>query len=270
MNRETLLESSATSSSVSLSKPIEIYVFVDPLCMNSWALQPLLRRLQVEYERYFTLKIVLHTSLAKTNSCCIVNMDDAKACKKNHPAFPSIALKAAEFQGKRAAFRFLSKLFEYTYLKKRNVLSFSVLVEIAESLGLDVDEFILDFSSHHVLRSLQVDLHLANEMEVEDAPSFVFFNENIEDEGLKVNGLHSYDIYEQILEEMVGHEITPDAPPTLDELFMRFDSLATNEIAEIYNIPEKSAERELKKQLLLQKIERMPLSDMTLWRKRIN
>ena len=124
-------------------------------------------------------------------------------------------MKAAEFQGKRAGYRFISKLFEYAYLKKRNVLSFSVLVEIAESLCLDVDEFVRDFSSNHVLHSLQVDLHLANEMEVEDAPSFVFFNENIEDEGLKVNGLHSYEIYEQILEEMVGYEITPDAPPII-------------------------------------------------------
>ncbi|MCG7344639.1 DsbA family protein [Sporosarcina sp. ACRSL] len=256
------------TTSAPLSKPIEIYVFVDPLCTNSWALQPLLRRLQVEYERYFTMKIVLRTSLTKTNLGCFVNSNDAEACDKNHPAFPSIALKAAEFQGKRAGFRFLSKLFEYAYLKKRNVLSYSVLVEIAESICLDVDEFVLDFSSHHVVRSLQVDLHLANEMEVEDAPSFVFFNENIEDEGLKVNGLHSYEIYEQILEEMVGYEITPDAPPTLDELFQLFDSLSTKEIADIYNIPEKAAERELKKLLLLQKIERLPLSNMTLWRKR--
>ena len=56
----------------------------------------------------------------------------------------------------------------------------------------------------------------------------------------------------------------------LDELFQRFDALSTKEIAEIYNIPEKSAERELKKQLLLQKIERLPLTqtNMTLWRKR--
>ncbi len=269
MTPETLLESNATSSA-SLSKPIEIYVFVDPLCTNSWALQPLLRRLQVEYERYFTLKIVLRTSLAKINSCCSVNLNDADACANNHPAFPSIALKAAEFQGKRAGYRFISKLFEYAYLKKRNVLSFSVLVEIAESLRLDVDEFVRDFSSNHVLHSLQVDLHLANEMEVEDAPSFVFFNENIEDEGLKVNGLHSYEIYEQILEEMVGYTITPDAPPMLDELFQRFDALSTKEIAEIYNIPVKSAERELKKQLLLQKIEMLPLThtNMTLWRKR--
>lgn len=267
MNQETILANSITSS-VPLSKPIEIYVFVDPLCSKSWALQPLLRKLQVEYERYFTLKIALLTSLPKMNLSYFGNRDDVTSCDKHHPAFPSIAMKAAEFQGKRAGFRFLSKIFEYTYLKSRNVLSFSVLVEIAENLGLDVDEFVLDFSSPHVMRSLQVDLYLANEMEVVDAPSFVFFNENIEDEGLKVNGLHSYEIYEQILEEMVGYSITPDAPPTLPELFGRFDSLATKEIAEIYHIPEKSAERELKKQLLLQNLERLPFKDRTLWRRR--
>lgn len=268
MNRETMLENCVTPTA-SLSKPIEVYAFVDPLCSKSWALQPLLRKLQIEYEKYFTLKIVLRTSLPKMNLTCLNDKNDLTACDKHHPAFPSIAMKAAEFQGKRAGFRFLSKLYEYTYVKSRNVLSFSVLVEIAENLGLDVDEFILDFSSHNVVRSLQVDLYLANEMEVDDAPSFVFFNENIEDEGLKVNGLHSYEIYVQILEEMVGNPITPDAPPSLDDLFQRFDTLATKEIAEIYHIPEKSAERELKKQLLMQKIERLPMNNMTLWRKRI-
>ncbi|MDN4606865.1 DsbA family protein [Sporosarcina sp. F6_3S_P_2] len=268
MNRDTIMENSVTSSA-SLSKPIEIYAFVDPLCSKCWALQPLLRKLQVEYERYFTLRIVLRSSLPKMNLTNLSNRcDDVKSCDKTHPSFPSIAMKAAEFQGKRAGFRFLSKLFEYTYLKSRNVLSFSVLVEIAEKLGLDVDEFILDFSSHNVLRSLQVDLYLANEMEVDIAPSFVFFNENIEDEGLKVNGLHSYEIYEQILEEMVGYPIDPDTPPPLDDLFKRFDSLATKEVAEIYHISEKSAERELKKQLLQQNLERQPFNNVTLWRKR--
>ena len=109
--------------------------------------------------------------------------------RKRILSFPSLAIKAAEFQGKRAGFRFLSKMFEYSYLKSRNVTSFSVLVEIAEHLLLDVDEFIRDFSSQNVLRSLQVDLYMAKEMEVDQAPTFVFFNENIEDEGLKVSGL---------------------------------------------------------------------------------
>ena len=95
-------------------------------------------------------------------------------------------------------------MFEYSFLKSRNVTSFSVLIEIARKANLDVDEFIRDFSSKNVLRSLQVDLYMAKEMEVEQAPTFVFFNENIEDEGLKVSGLYAYEVYEQILEELLG------------------------------------------------------------------
>ncbi len=48
---------------------------------------------------------------------------------------------------------------------------------------------------------------MAKEMEVDKAPTFVFFNENIEDEGLKVSGLYEYEVYEQILEELVGEPI---------------------------------------------------------------
>ncbi|MCZ2258986.1 DsbA family protein [Sporosarcina sp. G11-34] len=251
-----------------LNRPIEIYLFIDPLCVDCWSLQPILRKLQIDYERIFTLRIALRTSLPTLNLQPSPCKDSSDTCDKTHASFPSIAIKAAEFQGKRAGLRFLSKMLEYSYLKSRNITSFSVLLEIAEKIHLDIDEFTKDFSSHNVLRSLQVDLYMAKEMEVDKAPTFVFFNENIEDEGLKVSGLYEYDIYEQILEELIGQSIIPDNPPPLDDLFGRFDTLATKEIAEIYNISESSAERELKKRLLQQHVERLPFQDVTLWRKK--
>lgn len=125
-----------------------------------------------------------------------------------------------------------------------------------------------DFVSKQVQRALQVDLYIAKEMEVEQAPTFVFFNENIEDAGLKVSGLYAYSIYEQIIRELIDQSILPDPPPALDDLFKRFDTLATKEIAEIYNITEKSAERELKKRLLQQEVERLMMQEVTLWRKK--
>lgn len=250
------------------TRPIELYVFVDPTCDDCWLLQPILRRLQVDYGRYFTLRVILRTSLPTMNLPCTTIENQKDPCEKAHASFPSIAIKAAEFQGKRAGFRFLSKIFEHSFLKAENVTSFSVLVEIAQSLSLDVGEFIKDFSSKNVHRSLQIDLYMAKEMEVDQAPTFVFFNENIEDEGLKISGLYSYDVYEQILEELVGQSISPDTPPPLEYLFGRFDTLATKEIAEIYGIPEKSAERELKKRLLQQNVERLSFQDTTLWRKK--
>lgn len=266
MNRRTLLENPVNPATC--IRPVELYVFIDPLCGDCWSLQPLLRKLQVEYDRYFTLRIVLRTSLPKMNLQCIEKNKDELACEKVHPSFPSIAVKTAEFQGKRAGFRFLSKMLEYSFLKSRNVTSFSVLLEIAHKLNLDVDEFTRDFSSKNVLRSLQVDLYMAKEMEVDNAATFVFFNENIEDEGLKVSGLYDYEVYEQILEELIGGPILPDIPPPLEDLFQRFDTLSTKEIANIYSISEKSAERELKKRLLQQHVERVFFQDITLWRKK--
>ncbi|WJY28930.1 MULTISPECIES: DsbA family protein [Sporosarcina] len=271
MNHRTLAE--AEHGQLTSPRPIELYVFLDPLCHDCWALQPILRRLQVEYDRYFTLRIGLLTSLPKMNyNVTAIEEDEGTDGRdplaKSHPAFPSIAIKAAEFQGKRAGFRFLTKLFEYSFLKSRNVKSFPVLVEIAEKLQLDKEEFISDFFSRNVLQSLQVDLHLAKEMEVEKSPTFVFFNENIEDEGLMVDGSYSYDIYEQILEELSGTAIERECAPSLEALFTRFEMLATSEIADIYGMTEKESERELKKLLLKQEVERVVINDTVLWRKR--
>lgn len=268
MNYLTVTDSTLHSSAS--AKPIEMYAFIDPFCKECWSLQPLLRKLQVEYDQYFTLRIVLRIPMPKLNFPCTNNSNDPKACSRAHPSFPSIAVKAAEFQGKRAGFRFLSSLFEFSFLKSRDVSSYSVLLEIAERLHLDIDEFISDFTSEAVLHALQVDFYLGQEMQVDEAPTFVFFNSNIEDEGLKVSGLYEYEIYEQILEELTGERLIPDSPPPLDDLFTRFDMLTTKEVAEIYQVAEKDAERELKKKLLQQQVERIPFNDRTLWRKKTN
>lgn len=35
-----------------LKKPVEIYVFVDPLCPECWSLEPILKKLAIEYGRF--------------------------------------------------------------------------------------------------------------------------------------------------------------------------------------------------------------------------
>lgn len=248
------------------SRPLELYVFIDPNCHDCWQLQPILRRLQIDYERYFTLRVILRTPLTSLNGTCKQSTEQCETMQ--HPAFPSIAIKAAEFQGKRASFKFTSKLFEYLYLKNENVHTFDNLLTIAKSVNLDIDEFTRDFHSKNVHRALQIDLYMAQEMEVFEAPTFVFFNGNIEDEGLKISGLYSYHIYEQIIEELIGQSIFPDTPPPLEELFKRFDLLATKEVAEIYQTSIQHAERELKKRVLQQSLERITLNNTTMWKRK--
>src|SRR5699024_4740872 len=42
-----------------MQKPVEIYVFIDLLCPECWSLESYLRKISVEYGRYFTLRPIL-------------------------------------------------------------------------------------------------------------------------------------------------------------------------------------------------------------------
>ncbi len=250
------------------NKPIEMYIFLDPLCSICWDMQPILRKLQVEYGQYFTIRTVLSTQLNKLNTVCHMS-DDSKKLNypiQEHSALPSIAFKAAEFQGKKAAQRFLDKIQEYFFLQTKNVTSYSVLKELAIEANLDIEEFICDFQSNECARSFQSDLSISREMEVNSFPTIVFFNENIEDEGIKVSGIYPYNIYVQILQEMLYDVPKKQNPPRLEKLFERFNSVTTSEVADYYNLTEQQAECELKKLVLLQKIERIKLPNLVLWR----
>ena len=250
------------------NKPIELYIFIDPLCPEAFTMQATLRKLQVEYEHYFTWRYVLSTELTSLN--CLSNR--TKGCVSGaelditHPVLPSIAIKAAELQGKRAGTRYLTKLQEIAALKTRNVNSHATLLDIAQEINLDMNEFTVDFGSKEAAHAFQCDLYITREMEVEEIPSIVFFNECIEDEGLKVSGSYNYEVYEHILQQLLDEEMVRQPLPTMDELFNRFNTLTTAEVAEIYSIDHTVAERELKKRMLQQKVERIMNDDITLWR----
>lgn len=147
-------------------------------------------------------------------------------------------------------------------------MSHAALTEIAFEVQLDMNEFTVDFGSKEAAHAFQCDLYITREMEVDEVPSIVFFNENVEDEGLKVSGLYNYEVYEHILQEMIQEQLVRQPLPSLDELFIRFQTLTTAEVAAIYQIAESVAERELKKRMLQQKIERLMKDDIALWRQK--
>ncbi|ANU13746.1 GTP pyrophosphokinase domain-containing protein [Planococcus halocryophilus Or1] len=250
---------------VNTFKPMELYVFVDPLNPECWELQGVIRKLQIEYGHYFSMRTVLSTQLFNLNKSILsANIDTENL---THPVLPSVAIKAAELQGKRSGNRFLHKLQEHLFLQSKDVSSYSVLLEIAEEAELDQEEFKSDFHSVHTAKAFQCDLQITREMEINEVPSIVFFNECIEDEGVKISGLYSYDVYQTILQEMMGEEnLNRQTPPPLDDLFTKYTTMATREIASIYNISEQAAECELKKQVLQQKIERISMPKETLWK----
>ncbi|GGJ69902.1 putative DsbA family dithiol-disulfide isomerase [Anoxybacillus voinovskiensis] len=267
-------------------KPLEIYLFIDPLCPECWALEPVIKKLLIEYGRFFTLKHVLSGKLAtlnirkkqkfealahtweRTASRSGMSCDGSLWLENPIPApyAASIAIKAAELQGKRAGIRFLRKLQEVLFLEKQNISDVSVLVECAKSVELDIDEFLKDLHSNSAAKAFQCDLKITAEMDVQEVPTLVFFNENIEEEGIKISGCYPYSIYVELINDMLGFRPEPAPPPPLELFLQYFKFVATKEIAVVYDLDIQEVETEMKKLQLKQIVEKVPVKYGTFWR----
>lgn len=267
-------------------KPLEIYMFIDPLCPECWSLEPIVKKLQIEYGKYFSIKHVLSGRLANLNVSKKKNYEhiaelwektasrtgmscDGTLWLENpveSPHIVSIAIKAAELQGRRAGIRFLRKLQEVLFLEKQDISSFNVLIDCAQSLHLDVEEFLADLRSDSAAKAFQCDLIITSEMEVQEIPTLVFFNENVEDEGIKITGSYPYEIYVEVLEEMLAERPVQAEPPPLEKFMQCFNLVASKEIALVYNMPIARVEHEMKKLLLKQQVEQIHAKYGTFWR----
>jgi predicted DsbA family dithiol-disulfide isomerase len=267
-------------------KPLELYMFIDPLCPECWALEPIIKKLMIEYGRYFSIKHVLSGRLATLNMAKKQNLESmadlwektasrsGMSCDGNlwlenpisSPHLASIAIKAAELQGRRAGIRFLRKLQEVLFLEKQNVSSLEILTKCAKTVGLDVDEFISDVHSESAAKALQCDLKITTEMEVQEIPTLVFFNEHIEEEGIKITGNYPYEVYEQILEEMLMKKPERSVLPPLEVFLQYFKFVASQEIAVVYNLTVNEVEKEMKKLQLKQVVEQIPVKYGMFWK----
>ncbi|WP_307794999.1 ClpXP adapter SpxH family protein [Alkalihalobacillus sp. BA299] len=284
-------EPSVSKENNCVKKPLEIYIFIDPLCPECWAFEPMLKKLQVEYGKYFKIRYFVAGSLeywnkpqAKTEETKKLE-EIAKSWEKTasrtgmscdgdlwfedpitSPYTASIAIKAAEMQGQFAAMKFLRRLRELLFLDKKNISKEDVLIECANKAGLDVDEFIRDLHSEGAVKALQCDVKMTKELSVDYSPTFVFFNDNIEDEGLKVTGFYPYEIFVEIIQQLLGYSPEPSPSITLEEFLSCYSFVATKEVAVVFNISIQEAERKLKRMMLQQQVERVPVKHGTFWR----
>ncbi|MGI1799919.1 ClpXP adapter SpxH family protein [Priestia sp. TRN 1309] len=267
-------------------KPLEIYVFVDPLCPECWALEPILKKLQIEYGQLLSLKHVLGGNLQQLNIGAQQRFEHiAKSWEKtgsrsgmscdgnlwlenpiDTPYAASIAIKAAGLQGKKQGIRFLRRLQEVVFLEKQNVTEESVLIQCAKHVGLDVNEFVKDLHSDYAAKAFQCDLKITSEMDVDEIPTLVFFNEKVEEEGIKISGYYSYETYVHIIKEMLEIDPDPACLPPLRSFLSYFQFVASKEVAVVYGLSLEEAEKELKKLQLQQIVERVPVKYGTFWR----
>ncbi|RYL90266.1 DsbA family protein [Sporolactobacillus sp. THM19-2] len=264
---------------------IEILEFIDPLCPECWGLEPAMKKFILEYHDYFKLRAVLTTKHDTANQyqfsqvkkmaeswdkcahmtgmCC-----DSNVWLENPPSpyAIAIAIKAAEFQGSTAGNRFLRRIREQVFLEKKGLNRFEELQDVARLAKLNVEEFSNDFHSCRSIKALQADRRLANEMSITELPALLFTNLCTDDEAIKISGQYDYDVYVQILEDLLGYTPNPAPHPPLSEYFRLQLYLTTPEVAVVYDWSEEKALKELRKMQLLQIIEPVTIKSGEYWR----
>src|SRR5699024_2802599 len=144
-------------------------------------------------------------------------------------SFPwiGLAIKAAELQGIRAGRSFLQKMQINFFLKNQDIVDQSVLIRCANEANIDVHEFKKDLFSEAAKKAFQCDLKIKKEMGVEETPSIVVFNQDVEDHGIKISGIHCYHVYLQVLQEMLQYKPIPAVKPPLKD-FLAFYNVVSN------------------------------------------
>lgn len=246
-----------TNTMLSPVGKIEIYSFFDPFNEDCFKLSAILSKLRIEYSQYVQIRHILNPSIKVLTKCqaqSTSNLDNI-----------ALAYKAAELQGRFRAERFIH-LIQNEIIPKRDIITEQMVKDCVCNAGLDYDVFIEDLQDKKLTESLKVDLHIAREMDIANAPSLVFFSENVHEEGLKVEGLYPYHIYTYIINELVSAPIEKALPPQLETYIQTHKLVTIEELLTIYEWPEKVLRKELKKLVLQQKIEKLDYPYGEFWR----
>ncbi|MGV3243568.1 protease adaptor protein YjbH [Staphylococcus sp. 11261D007BR] len=256
-----LMDSCREDSNLSPVNKIEIYSFFDPFSRDSFKLSAVLSKLRIEYQQYIRIRHILNPSLRVLTKCQAQSTSDRDNI--------ALAFKAAELQGRARAQRFMH-LIQNEIIPKRDIVTEDMIAKCIINAGLDYDVYQDDLTNGKLRESLKVDLHIAREMEVEMAPSLVFFNEDIQEEGLKVEGLYPYHIYTYILNEMMGTTLEKNLPPKLIDYIQQKQLVTEEELLTIYEWPEKTLQKELKKLKLQQKVEKLTYPSGEFWKSKMS
>lgn len=245
------------------SKPIVIYSFVNLTCHKCWKLEPYLKKLLLEYGKFFTVRpVISHNTLhlIKQNSSKNKHGDHRNAVSN-----PLISVKAAGLQGNRAGRSFLRNIQQAFFIKKQNIYDIDTIMDCAKRSQLDLAEFKSDLNSLTAHNAFQCDIKIANEMDVNQLPTLVFFSQIVEEHSFKVSGIQTYDTYVFMLKEMLKKNPKPTKKPSIEKFLQYYKVVEVNEIAIIYDLTVEEAILKLKELQLMQKAKQVEHNNHHIW-----
>ena len=251
---------------------VEVAYHTDPACPWCWALEPVVRKLMVEYEGKLEWNFVMG-GLARSlpNEPALragaieewLRVSDVTQApldpllwvdgpiESTYPA--SMAVKAAAEAAEDRGYRYLRRLREGLMCERRKLDRVEALVEEARGAGLDVERFRLALRSHAITEAFAADLERTERLAetvtgaVERAsrgvggaplPTLVFAGAD------PVTGFQSYEAY-RAAADAAGAEPAGRAPLGVAEAVAIFGRVTTPEVELLCELPGPRAAAEL-------------------------
>ncbi len=270
-------------------KPLQVLYFTDPVCSTCWIIQPLLRKLQLEYGKYLEIKYCMggllpswegyNRGMIKQPSDAAKHWEDV--CKQyeipldgdvwfedplpsSYP--PSIAFKAAQMQDNDKAILFLRRIKEMLFLEKKNIIKWEYLEKAAFETGLDSARLRRDFDGQ-AQELFRADLELASDLSIRVFPTLIFSDG--EKQLSRLAGYHPYERFESIILKLVPDARKESIIADPYRLFETFYSMTDKEFSMISNIPTDEARKQLMSLFEEGIIDRYESKNGTIWTKRL-
>jgi putative protein-disulfide isomerase len=229
--------------------PVRLRYHTDPACPASWAAEPPLRRLIVEFGADLSITYVMGGLAREYGAPYEARVMEwlEHADRSGMPFDPllwsegpirstypaCIAVKAAAEQGPEAEGRYLRALREGLMCFRRKLDGKEALVEEARGAGLDVARFRIDLDSHAILEAFGADLD-ARRAHARELP-FVVVGDRVLGPG---------DDWRAALVEAGAEAAGSPRPDVLDALGC-FGRMATAEVQAVCDLPGPRANAEL-------------------------
>jgi 2-polyprenyl-6-methoxyphenol hydroxylase-like FAD-dependent oxidoreductase/predicted DsbA family dithiol-disulfide isomerase len=246
-----LVSDSTKPTSIFIEKPLNIIYYTDPICSTCWIIQPILRKLKLEYGDYLEIDYHMggllpswkdyNKGIIKTPLDAAKHWEEVNESQKmfldgdiwiEDPLYssfpPSIAFKAAQLQDSDKAITFLRRLKELVFLEKKNITRWDIIENAALSSGLDAALLKRDFADKGP-ELFEADLELAKELEINIFPTLFFIKEGIVNHTIK--GFQPYEKFEEIILSIIPDAVKKKISCNAETLFSMYNNMTEDEFS---------------------------------------
>ena len=255
---------------------VEIIQFTDPVCTWCWGSEPVVRTLETRYgpqikssyimgglvKDIFSFydsfndiggdpersnkNIALHWLDASSRHGMPVKAEGFKLFSKENPSsYPqNIAYKAAQMQDEEKASRFLRRMREASATEAKVTSTTEVLVELVSEVGLDISQFLDDFTNGKAKAAFEEDLYTTAQYGARGFPTFLI---KYGEKSMMLRGYHRYNDFKSVINNLSNGKVSelPFEPneETVLEFINKYGSAAPVEIKMAFNLSDDAFEK---------------------------